>query len=89
MKRSNECTKPKGATLKKITSTTKKLFNAFHPKMLAEKSGIPYATVRAQKTRLKLSQEAATKICSIPEVAQAGFTREQLRPDILVWFDAE
>jgi len=86
-KRSNARTEPTGAVLNRINENTEYLFEKFRVDFLSAKSSIPASTLRSHKTRLKLSQEAATKLCAIAEVKAAGFTRKQLRPDIQIWFD--
>lgn len=73
--------------LNKSASRVDALFEKFHTDFLSERSGIPAMTLRSWKSRGKLSATVTAQLCKIPEVVDAGFTREQLRPDILVWFD--
>lgn len=80
-------TKPQGQVLSDIKQNTRKLFEAFGTRFLSLNTGLEESTLRSHKCRLKLSQEAATYICELKEVAAAGFTRKQLRPDIQIWFD--
>ncbi len=86
-KRSNACTKPDGETLDKIIKVTEDFFIKFQVDFLSAKTGINASSIRSMKCRLKLSQEAATKFCKLARVKASGFTREQLRPDIQIWFD--
>jgi hypothetical protein len=63
------------------------LFEKFHTDFLSEHSGIKASTLRCWKTRGTVSPFVATELCKIEQVKAAGFTREKLRPDILVWYD--
>lgn len=67
--------------------TVSGLFESFHTDFLAEHSGIQASTLRSWKTRGTVSPFVATELCKIKEVKSAGYTREKLRPDILVWYD--
>jgi len=62
-------------------------FKNFSCRFLSDKSGIPYTSVCSQKTRSKISGEAASEYCKIKEVKKIGFTKEMLRPDIQDWGD--
>jgi len=67
--------------------TPANLFDKFHTDFLSEKSGIKASTLRCWKTRGTVSPFVATELCKIEQVKAAGYTREKLRPDILVWYD--
>ena len=82
MARSNVCSKPSASMRAKIERNTKSLFKNFSVRFLHDKSGVEIGTIKVQKCRLKISQEAAIKFCNIKEVKEAGFTKEILRPDL-------
>lgn len=88
-KRLNSYKTVSGKIIKGSFAVTNELFSQFHTDFLAHRSEFPASTYRACKTRSRCGARVATAVCQIPEVAQAGFTREQLRPDIDVWFDAD
>lgn len=46
------------------------------------------ATLRSWRVRGRISATAAHELCKLPEVRQAGFTREILRPDVQLWWKA-
>ncbi len=70
---------------KLIAAQAKKLFKEFHTDFLASQTGIKAVNIRNQKSRGKISAVAADAFCKIPDVKEAGFTRENLRPDIRFW----
>lgn len=79
-------TKKEAAKIQKIT---KVFFDKFSPTFLASKCNIKKTTIQTQKSILKISPKSAHEYCLIKEVAEAGYTRESLRPDVLVWYGDE
>lgn len=75
------------ADKKQSKYTPATLFEKFHTDFLSEKSGIKASTLRCWKTRGAVSPFVATELCKIEQVKAVGYTREKLRPDILVWYD--
>lgn len=71
----------------KSKHTAESLFERFHTDFLSAHSGIKASTLRCWKTRGTVSPFVATELCKIEQVKKAGYTREKLRPDILVWYD--
>lgn len=79
-------TNPTAEQKKQIKKSTQMLFKKFSQIFLSQKTGLGYHTINSYKTRNKLSADGADKIAKIAEVSEAGFTREQFRPDIQHWY---
>jgi len=87
MMRKNKYQSVKRTQNKSAKFRVARLFEDFHTDMLSEESGIGASTLRCWKTRGTVSPFVATELCKIEQVKAAGYTREKLRPDILVWYD--
>ena len=80
--RANTKTMPDKKTLMAINKITRELFDKFSVRFFLDRTEYAKGSLDCMKHRGKLSQEAATAFCNIPEVKAAGFTREALRPDL-------
>jgi len=79
-------TEPTPEQLNQMREQIQKLVAAFTAPGIAALAGIRTPVVQAWIARGRISAQAASDICKIPEVAAAGFTREAMRPDVVYWY---
>lgn len=48
--------------------------------------GVKYYTLSGWRTRGRIPADAANEICRLDAVKSKGFTRENLRPDVICWW---
>lgn len=71
--------------LEAMQSEVDRLVDTFGAVGVAHLSGVTPDGVRKWKNRGRVSATMAHKLCLIPAVSEAGFTRESLRPDVVSW----
>lgn len=79
-------TDPTPDEIQTMKAQTEALIARFTVAGLSAISGIPYPTVGQWKIRGRVGASAANEICKLEQVKAAGFTRENLRPDVKFWY---
>lgn len=79
-------TEPTEEQLKQMREKVEKLVSFFTAPGVAALAGIKTPVVHRWVERGRISAQAASDICKIPDIAAAGFTRELLRPDVTYWY---
>lgn len=79
-------TEPTPEQLDQMRKAVEKLVASFTAPGVAALAGIKPYVVQSWLSRGRISAQAASDICKIPDIAAAGFTREMLRPDVVYWY---
>lgn len=82
----NPSTNPTPEQLKAMQKAVNDLIARFSIAGIAYLGGYDRQVVSNWKGRGRVSAQAANDLCKIREIKEAGFTRENLRPDVPFWY---